>query len=388
MRDCEGRGMLDAVGGGFRVVYLGASATEADDVNPLPTTETKGTTSAGEDRVFTTLTDSVKEKSEVIQIAEATARAVAERADEEGPSVVNQAIRTEKIVADAVTSKSEGVSEHMNTEVGMVNVNEESEVPTKVKATRARIEEGNVDTTEVPAKVKATRARIEEGNVDTMEVPAKVKATRARIEEGNVDTTEATVTTSTPIAHKLDLSFKQVTGNVGRKSVALARGKAAASKPATTSAAEQREEAAGLEAVATFPVDVEEKPVEVNPEDIGHAAIGEAGEESAEPESMSALADNIVDRSLKINSEDASEAATALPSESGANEDASPEHPTEGPFEIADSKALDTPVDSEGFVPEVDDKVVEPTTSAEADKGAEEPEPFVRYYSCVPLCAA
>jgi hypothetical protein len=359
--------MLDAVGGGFRVVYLGASATEADDVNPLPTTETKGTTSAGEDRVFTTLTDSVKEKSEVIQIAEATARAVAERADEEGPSVVNQAIRTEKIVADAVTSKSEGVSEHMNTEVGMVNVNEESEVPTKVKA---------------------TRARIEEGNVDTMEVPAKVKATRARIEEGNVDTTEATVTTSTPIAHKLDLSFKQVTGNVGRKSVALARGKAAASKPATTSAAEQREEAAGLEAVATFPVDVEEKPVEVNPEDIGHAAIGEAGEESAEPESMSALADNIVDRSLKINSEDASEAATALPSESGANEDASPEHPTEGPFEIADSKALDTPVDSEGFVPEVDDKVVEPTTSAEADKGAEEPEPFVRYYSCVPLCAA
>jgi hypothetical protein len=55
--------------------------TEADDVNPLPTTETEGTTSAGE--------------------------------------------------------------------AGAVDVNEESEVPAKVQATRARSEVGNIDTTEV-----------------------------------------------------------------------------------------------------------------------------------------------------------------------------------------------------------------------------------------------
>jgi hypothetical protein len=349
--------MLDAVGGCFRVVHLGASATEADDVNPLPTTETEGTTSVGKDGAFITLTNVVKEKSEVIRIAEATVRAVAERADEEGPSVTNQAIRIEKTVANAVTSKSKVVSEHTNTEAGAVDVNKESEVP---------------------AKVKATRTRIEVGNVDTTEVSSKVKAMRAGIEEGNVDTTEATFTTSTSI----------VTGNVGGKSVALARGKAVASKPVTTSAAEQREEAAGLEAVAIFPGNVEEKPIEVNPEDIGHAAIGEAGEESAEPESICIPANNIADRSLEVNSEDASEAATTLPSESGANEDASLEHPAEGPSEIADSKVLDTPVDSEGLMPEVDHKGVEPTTIAEADKGAAEPEPFVRYYFCVPLCAA
>jgi hypothetical protein len=331
--------MLDAVGGCFRVVHLGASAIEADDVNPLPTTETEGTTSVGKDGAFITLTNVVKEKSEVIRIAEATVRAVAERADEEGPSVTNQAIRIEKTVANAVTSKSKVVSEHTNTEAGAVDVNKESEVP---------------------AKVKATRTRIEVGNVDTTEVSSKVKAMRAGIEEGNVDTTEATFTTSTSI----------VTGNVGGKSVALARGKAVASKPVTTSAAEQREEAAGLEAVAIFPGNVEEKPIEVNPEDIGHAA------------------NNIADRSLEVNSEDASEAATTLPSESGANEDASLEHPAEGPSEIADSKVLDTPVDSEGLMPEVDHKGVEPTTIAEADKGAAEPEPFVRYYFCVPLCAA
>jgi hypothetical protein len=35
---------------------------------------------------------------------------------------------------------------------------------------------------------------------------------------------------------------------------------------------------------------------------------------------------------------------------------------------------LDTPVDSEGLVPEVDDKVVEPTTSAEVDEEAAKPE--------------
>jgi hypothetical protein len=37
---------------------------------------------------------------------------------------------------------------------------------------------------------------------------------------------------------------------------------------------------------------------------------------------------------------------------------------------------LDTPVDSEGLVPEVDDKVVEPTTSAEVDKGVAKLEPM------------
>jgi hypothetical protein len=81
--------MLDAVGGGFGVVHLGASATEADDVNSLPTTETEGTASAGEGGAFTTLTDAVKEKFEVIQIAETTTGAAAERTDEEGPSLAN-----------------------------------------------------------------------------------------------------------------------------------------------------------------------------------------------------------------------------------------------------------------------------------------------------------
>jgi hypothetical protein len=143
--------MLDVVGGGFRVVHLGASATEADDVNSLPTTETEGTASAGEGGAFTTLTDVVKEKFEVIQIAEATAGAAAECADEEGPSVVNQATRTKKTVADAATPKSEGLSEHTNTGAGAMNVNEDSEVPTKVKATRAKTEEGNIDATEATA---------------------------------------------------------------------------------------------------------------------------------------------------------------------------------------------------------------------------------------------
>jgi hypothetical protein len=52
--------MLDAGGGGFRKAHLGAR-----------------TTSAREGRVFITLTDTVKEKSEAIRIAEATARAIA-----------------------------------------------------------------------------------------------------------------------------------------------------------------------------------------------------------------------------------------------------------------------------------------------------------------------
>jgi hypothetical protein len=73
----------------FGVVHLGASATEADDVNSLPTTETEGTASAGEGGAFTTLTDAVKEKFELIQITEATTRAAAKLSDEEGPSVAN-----------------------------------------------------------------------------------------------------------------------------------------------------------------------------------------------------------------------------------------------------------------------------------------------------------
>jgi hypothetical protein len=81
--------MLDIVGGGFGVVHLGASATEADDVNSLPTTETEGTASAGEGGAFTALTDAVKEKFELIQITEATTRAAAKLSDEEGPSVAN-----------------------------------------------------------------------------------------------------------------------------------------------------------------------------------------------------------------------------------------------------------------------------------------------------------
>jgi hypothetical protein len=127
--------MLDAVGGGFGVVHLGASMIEADDVNSLPTTETEGTASADEGGAFTILTDTVKEKFEVIQIAEATAGAAAERADEEGPLVANQATRTKKTMADAMMPKLEGLSEHTNTEAGTVTVNEDSEVPAKVKAT-------------------------------------------------------------------------------------------------------------------------------------------------------------------------------------------------------------------------------------------------------------
>jgi hypothetical protein len=161
--------MLDAVGGGFGDVHLSASATEADDVNSLPTTETEGTALAGEGGAFTTLIDVVKEKFEVIQIAEATARAAAERADEEGPSVVNQAIRTKKTVADAATPKSEGLSEHTNTEVGAVNLNEDSEVPAKVKATRVKTEEGNVDATEATATTSIPISEIVTAEADGAE---------------------------------------------------------------------------------------------------------------------------------------------------------------------------------------------------------------------------
>jgi UDP-N-acetyl-D-mannosaminuronate dehydrogenase len=72
-----------------------------------------------------------------------------------------------------------------------------------------------------------TPTNTEAGTADVNEeskVPVKVKATRARIEEGNVDTTEATFTTPTPI----------VTRNVGGNA-ALAKGKAIVSKSATTS---------------------------------------------------------------------------------------------------------------------------------------------------------
>jgi hypothetical protein len=81
-------------GGCFSMVHLGASATEADDMNPLPTTKTEGTTSVGE--------------------------------------------------------------------AGAVDVNEESEVPAKVQAMRARSEVGNVDTTEVMFR---TSTSIVTGNV-------------------------------------------------------------------------------------------------------------------------------------------------------------------------------------------------------------------------------
>jgi hypothetical protein len=161
--------MLDAVGGGFGVVHLSASTTEADDVNSLPTTETEGTASAGEGRAFTTLTNAVKEKFEVIQIAEATAGAAAEHADKEGPSVANQATQTKKTVADAATSKSEGLSEHTDTEVGAVNVNEDSKVPAKIKATRAKIEEGNVDATEATATTLTPIREIETAKADEAE---------------------------------------------------------------------------------------------------------------------------------------------------------------------------------------------------------------------------
>jgi hypothetical protein len=54
-------------------------------------------------------------------------------------------------VADAAAPKSEGLSEYTNTEAGAVNVNEDLEVPAKVKAMRAKTEEGNVDATEATA---------------------------------------------------------------------------------------------------------------------------------------------------------------------------------------------------------------------------------------------
>jgi hypothetical protein len=243
-------------------------------------------------------------------------------------------------------------------------------------------------------------------------------------EKGNVDTTEATFTTSTSI----------VTGNVKEKVLAVLN--KASDVPVFTSYWEQiddilekaeknsnitlsvlatipvllftllfslcfgrkksalttetikKEDLVTADEVATFPGNVDETPVEVNPEGISHTTIGEAGEESTELEPVCIPVcipvNDITDRSLEINSEDASEAATALPS----NEDASPEHPAERPSEIADSKTVEISVDSEGPVPEVDHQGVEPTTIVEADKGTTEPEPLVKYYFCVPLCAA
>jgi hypothetical protein len=239
-------------------------------------------------------------------------------------------------------------------------------------------------------------------------------------EKGNVDTTEATFTTSTSIVmgnvkekvlevlnkasdvplfalymEQIDDILEKAENNSNITLSVLATipvllftllfslcfGK---KKSALTTETIKKEDLVTADEVATFPGNVEEKPVEVNPEGIGHTAIGDAGEESAESEPVCIPADDITDRSLKVNSEDASEADTALPS----NEDASPEHPAERPSEIADSKTVEISVDSEGPVPEVDHQGVEPTTIVEADKGTTEPEPLVKYYFCVPLCAA
>jgi hypothetical protein len=250
--------MLDAGGGCFRRVHLGAR-----------------TTSAGEDRVFITLTDAVKEKSEAIRIAEATARAiaeataravvVAERADEEGPSVTNQVIRTNEDARAGCGHFTYWESAvHMIADVSKSDkiVVEKSTVPVKTAEAIEKIlthnnkginfqilsnpeflAEGtaiaNLDlffSTEVERHVAEanivfvsvnTPTNTEAGTADVNEeskVPVKVKATRARIEEGNVDTTEATFTTPTPI----------VTRNVGGNA-ALAKGKAIVSKSATTS---------------------------------------------------------------------------------------------------------------------------------------------------------
>jgi hypothetical protein len=59
---------------------------------------------------------------------------------------------------------------------------------------------------------------------------------------------------------------------VGSDAISCAPAEEVYSIATTMSAAEQREEAAGPEAVSTFPVEVEGKPGEVNLEDIGESA--------------------------------------------------------------------------------------------------------------------
>jgi hypothetical protein len=65
----------------------------------------------------------------------------------------------------------------------------------------------------------------------------------------------------------------------------------------------KKEDLATADEGATFPGTVDKKPVEVNPEGIGHTAIGEAGKESAESEPVFTPADDIIDRSLEVNSD-------------------------------------------------------------------------------------
>jgi hypothetical protein len=72
-------------------------------------------------------------------------------------------------VADAATPKSEVLSEHTNTEVGAVNLNEDSEVPAKVKATRVKTEEGNVDATEATATTSIPISEIVTAEADGAE---------------------------------------------------------------------------------------------------------------------------------------------------------------------------------------------------------------------------
>jgi hypothetical protein len=83
-------------------------------------------------------------------------------------------------VAGAIKAWIEEKSEAIRiAEAGAVDVNEESEVPAKVQATRARSEVGNVDTTEVaPEAVKAAAENPKAPEVLT-------KASGARVTEGH-----------------------------------------------------------------------------------------------------------------------------------------------------------------------------------------------------------
>jgi hypothetical protein len=120
--------------------------------------------------------------------------------------VANQATRatrTKKTVADAATLKSEGLSEHKNTEAGTVNVNEDSEVPAKVKATWAKTEEGNVDATEAMATISTPI-----GEIVTVEADGAEWCQSQILEIVLI----CFVLIWELVEHRLDLSFKQAAG--------------------------------------------------------------------------------------------------------------------------------------------------------------------------------
>ena len=115
-------------------------------------------------------------------------------------------------------------------------------------------------------------------------------------------------------------------------------------------------------------------PVEEVHEAVEATTSAEPKEEPASPEVVPLPSDDIEETPVEVNSRDINEVASILPTQSAENEDVSPKLPVEGPSDNVDGETVDAPVDSEGLVPGVDDKVVEPTSIGKVDEGSLEPD--------------